>query len=151
MSYAMANTDPLLVETNDTTTLGNTISLKMVSFMDNVKDQPAGFRDLGLDFLAVSQIVNALDESLKEHFKTKQPFPRQAVPELTRLLAKTLDDFKTLQSLLQKFTDYEKGGVSARLQKTWRQLFADKDIAKVRASLQANKGALMMAMLLTNM
>jgi hypothetical protein len=151
MAYEMADTDSLLAETSETTTLGNNISLNMVSFMDSVKDQPAGFRDLGLDFLAVSQIVNALGESLKEHFRTKQPFPRQAVPELTRLLANTLKDFKTLQNLLQKFMDYEKGGVAARLQKTWRQFFADKDIAKVRISLQANKGALTMAMLLTNM
>jgi hypothetical protein len=47
--------------------------------------------------------------------------------------------------------DYEKGGAFARLQKTWRSVFADKDIAKVRVSLQANKGALNMTMLLTNM
>jgi uncharacterized coiled-coil protein SlyX len=88
---------------------------------------------------------------LKEHFKTRQPFPERAIPELTKVLAKTWDDFQHLQNLLQKFMDYEKGGAFARLQKTWRSVFADKDIAKVRASLQANKGALNMTMLLTNM
>jgi hypothetical protein len=47
--------------------------------------------------------------------------------------------------------EYEKGGTFAMLQKTWRLVFADKDIAKIRGSLQANKGALTMTMLLTNM
>jgi hypothetical protein len=141
----------LLRTVSSTTVLGNSISLKMVDFLDHVKDQPAGFRDLGLDFLSISQILNSLEDSLKEHFKTRQPFPERAIPELTKVLAKTWDDFQHLQNLLQKFMDYEKGGAFARLQKTWRSVFADKDIAKVRASLQANKGALNMTMLLTNM
>jgi hypothetical protein len=47
--------------------------------------------------------------------------------------------------------DFEKGGTMAKLQKTWRLIFADKDIAKVRTSLQENRGALNMTMLLTNM
>jgi hypothetical protein len=37
------------------------------------------------------------------------------------------------------------------LQKTSRLVFADKDIARIRGSLQANKGALRMIMLLVNM
>jgi hypothetical protein len=143
--------ESLLRTVSSTTVLGNSISLKMVDFLDHVKDQPAGFRDLGLDFLSISQILNSLEDSLKEHFKTRQPFPERAIPELTKVLAKTWDDFQHLQNLLQKFMDYEKGGAFARLQKTWRSVFADKDIAKVRGSLQANKGALNMTMLLTNM
>jgi len=119
--------------------------------MNEVRDQPAGFRDLGLDFLSISQILNSLEDSLQSHFKTQQPFPRQAIPELSRILEKTLEDFKSLQGLLQKFMDYERGGTFARLQKTWRLVFADKEIAKVRGSLQTNKGALTMTMLLTNM
>jgi hypothetical protein len=141
----------LLRTVSSTTVLGNSISLKMVDFLDHVKDQPAGFRDLGLDFLSISHILNSLEDSLKEHFKTRQPFPERAIPELTKVLAKSWDDFQHLQNLLQKFMDYEKGGAFARLQKTWRSVFADKDIAKVRGSLQANKGALNMTMLLTNM
>jgi hypothetical protein len=147
----MADSEMLLNATDDTTVLGNAISLKMVSFIEDVKDQPAGFRDLGLDFLSICQILNALSSSLSSHFSTGQAFPRQAVPELMQVLTKTKEDFKQLQSLLEKFMDYEKGGAFARLQKTWRIMFADKDIAKVRASLQASKGALTMTMLLTNM
>ncbi len=47
--------------------------------------------------------------------------------------------------------DYEKGGAVGRVMKTWRSVFADKDIAKVRDSLKANKGALTMALYLTDM
>lgn len=148
---AMGDQDSLLRTTSASTILGNKISMKMVEFLNKVKDQPVGFRDLGLDFLSICQILNSLEESLKEHFRTNQPFPKQAIPELLKVLTKTVDDFTQLQSLLQKFMDYEKGGTFAKLQKTWRLVFADKDIAKIRGSLQANRGALNMTMLLTNM
>jgi len=141
----------LLQAASSATQLGNRISVRMIDFLDNVKSQPLGFKDLGMDFLAVCQILNALEASLKEHFATNQPFPEQALPELRRILDNTVQDFVSLQSLLEKFLEYETGGVTAKLQKTWRMFFADKDIAKVRGSLQENKGALNMAMLLTNM
>lgn len=119
--------------------------------MDNVRDQPIGFRPLGQDFLGISKILNSLEESLKEHFQTNQPFPERAIPELLRIIDQTTRNFSQLEALLQKFMDYEKGGTFARLQKTWRMFFADKDIAKLQTSLQESKGALNMTMLLTNM
>lgn len=147
----MATQDVLLKSTRSLERKGNNISLIMVEFLNNVKNQPLGFRELGLDFLSISQIVSALKSSLEEHFESKQPFPDRAVPELNRIVTKTGDDFENLERLLKKFMDFEKGGAVAKLQKTWRMLFADKDIAKVHHSLQENKGALNMAMLLTNM
>lgn len=147
----MATQDALLRSTRSLERQGNGISLTMVEFLNNVKNQPLGFRELGLDFLALCEIVSALKSSLEEHFETNQPFPERAVPELIRIVNKTSDDFNQLQQLLTKFMDFEKGGAFARLQKTWRMLFADKDIAKVHRSLEENKGALNMAMLLTNM
>lgn len=142
---------PLLSAVHSCSEVGNKISTAMVDFLDHVKDQPLGFRHLGLDFLGISKILNALEESLKEHFRTGQTFPDRAIPELMRIINKTLQDFGQLQALLQKFMDYEKGGTFARLQKTWRMIFADKDIAKLQTSLQESKGALNMTMLLTNM
>jgi hypothetical protein len=147
----MAQQDTLMRSITACTLLGDSISLKMVDFLNQVQDQPVGFRDLGLNFLGICQILSALADSLHEHFKTNQPFPDRAIPELTRVIAKTTQDFAQLQTLLQKFMDFEKGGALAKLQKTWRLIFADKDIAKVRSSLQENKGALNMTMLLTNM
>jgi hypothetical protein len=147
----MGDQDTLLRSVNASTILGNSLSLKMVEFLNQVKDQPVGFRDLGLDFLGICQILSSLAESLNEHFMTRQPFPEQAIPELSKIITKTTDDFTQLQALLQKFMDFEKGGALARLQKTWRLVFADKDIAKVRTSLQQSRGALNMTMLLTNM
>jgi hypothetical protein len=141
----------LLAAVHSCSERGNQISVKMIEFLDNVRDQPIGFRPLGQDFLSISKILNALEESLKEHFRTYQPFPERAIPELMRIINKTIQDFSQLQLLLQKFMDYEKGGTFAQLQKMWRMFFADKDIAKVQTSLQESKGALNMTMLLTNM
>jgi hypothetical protein len=147
----MAQQDMLMRSIKACTILGDSISLKMVDFLNQVKDQPVGFRDLGLNFLGICQILSSVAESLNEHFRTNQPFPDRAIPELTKVITKTTQDFTQLQTLLQKFMDFEKGGTLAKLQKTWRLIFADKDIAKVRTSLQENRGALNMTMLLTNM
>jgi hypothetical protein len=147
----MAEHDALMRTVIASTTLGNTISLKMVQFLNEVKDQPVGFRDLGHDFLAICQILNALSESLDEHFQTKQPFPEKAIPELNKIMTKTGRDFTELQALLQKFIDFENGGAYAMVQKQWRRFFADKDITKIQSSLNENKGAFKMTMLLTNM
>jgi hypothetical protein len=89
----MADHDALIRFINDTTTLRNSISLKMVEFLNGVKDQPAGFQDFGLDFLDICQMLNALQEILNEHFKSNQPLPEKAIPELAKVWVKTLDDF----------------------------------------------------------
>lgn len=141
----------LLATTRSLDNQGREISTKMMEFLDSVKSQPLGFRDLGIDFLAICKIVSALKISLEEHFQTQQSFPERAVPELTSILSKTAEDFKQLHVLLQKFMDFEKGGARARFQKSWRMVFADKDIAKTRNSLKENRGALNMTLLLTNM
>jgi hypothetical protein len=147
----MAASQDILRSTRVLNRQGNDISQTMVDFLNSVKTQPLGFRDLGLDFLSVCKIVGSLRGSLEEHFETNQPFPERAVPELMKLLTETADDFVKLQGLLKKFMDFEKGGVTGAMQKTWRRVFADKDVAKVRDSLQKNSGALRMTMLLTNM
>lgn len=143
--------DALLGGASNATQLGNRISLSMVDFLERVKNQPLGFKDLGKDFLSICKILNSLEESLNKNFSTNQPFPEQAIPELQKILDRTTSDFVSLQSLLEKFMEYEKGGVTAKLQKIWRMFFADKDIAKVRGSLQESRGGLNMALLLTNM
>jgi hypothetical protein len=149
-SYGTASS-ALLNSVHSVSAAGNRISHTMISFLDNVHDQPLGFRDLGRDFLSISQILNDLQKSLAEHFNTGQPFPERAIPELMRVVNNTAADFGELERLLNKFMEYEKGGVVAQLQKTWRHFFADRDIAKVQKSLREQRGSLNMAMLLTNM
>src|ERR1700760_2701490 len=147
----MAAQNALLDTTVSLDRLGSGISLTMVEFLNNVKSQPLGFRQLGLDFLGICEIVNSPKFSLRQHFEPNQPFPERLLPGLTRILKKAYEDFGNLDQLLKKFMEYEKGGAFAKLQKTWRLFFADKDIAKIHMSLQENKGALNMTMLLTNM
>src|ERR1700760_3286118 len=115
----MAAQNALLDTTVSLDRLGSGISLTMVEFLNNVKSQPLGFRQLGLDFLGICEIVNSLKSSLQQHFETNQPFPERAVPELSRILQKAYQDFGSLDQLLKKFMEYEKGGSFATLQKTW--------------------------------
>jgi hypothetical protein len=141
----------LLSHVRNTNSTGHQISITMLSFLDSVKDQPLGFRDLGLNFLEIVRILSALETALEEHFRTAQPFPDKAIPELERVIARTGGDFGELESLLGKFMRFEAGGIAGRLQKTWRMVFADKDVVKVGGSLREGMGSLRMAMLLTNM
>ncbi len=130
LDSTMADQDCLLQTASVSTILGNKISMKMVEFLNRVKEQPAGFRELRQDFMSICEILNSLEESLKGHFKTKQTFPEKAIPELMNVLTKTVNDFTQLQNLLQKFMDYERGGTFAKSQKTWRLVFADKTLRK---------------------
>jgi len=136
-------TQDLQRSVHTTSELGNTISAQMLSFLSNVKDQPLGFRDLGLDFLSISEILNSLEQSLNQ---SAEPFPSQAIPELIKLIAKTHEDFVQLNDLLEKFLKYEGGGLYAKLQKTWRMVFADREIGKCKLALQEAKGGLRMMM-----
>jgi hypothetical protein len=145
------NTSHLPSSVSSATALANSLSLSIIDFLNKVKDQLAGFRALAHDFLGIARILDALEERLKEHSSSTQPFPKRAVPELNRIISKTLADFDALHTLLNKFIDYERRGAIGKLQKTWRMFFADKDIAKVQLSLHENKGALNMTMLLVNM
>lgn len=120
----------------------------MVEFLNTVKHQPLGFRDLGYDFLDICRIMTAIEASLAEFIKSsQQQFPPDVLAELDRKFRQTVEDFLVLDQLLQKFLDYEKGGAAAMVQKTWRRVFADKDIAKVQNSLRANRDTLKMSML----
>jgi hypothetical protein len=136
IALAMASQKSLLATTQSLDFLGNGLSLIMVDFMNKVNNQPLGFCELGMDFLGICKIISALREILQDHFQTNQAFPEKAIPELTRVLTKTSEDFIQLQKLLQKFMDYENGGIFAKPQKTWHVFFADKEIAKVSQSLK---------------
>lgn len=67
----MMDQEVLLRTTNESTTLGNKLLQKMADFLNEGKDQPSGFRNFGLDFLSLCQILNRLEEQLKEHFGTQ--------------------------------------------------------------------------------
>ncbi len=140
----------LLSDVHSATQTGNRISA-MVSFLDNVREQPLGFRDLGLTFLETCKILGALRLSLEEHARARQAFPDKAVPELEAVLRRTEKDFGELEGLLGKFMKYEEGGIAGRLNKTWRMLFADKDVMRVGGSLREGMASLRMATLLIDM
>ncbi len=139
--------ETLLGLCNRATQQGNNISVRMLEFLTTVKRQPLGFRDLGHDFLDICRILTSIDVGLGEFLKTSQQFPPGMIEELVKKFEQTIDDFTILESLLQKFIDYEKGGAVAMLQKTWCMVFSDKDIAKVHSSLRSNRDALKMSML----
>jgi hypothetical protein len=134
----MANRELLLETAGSLDHLGQGISLKMIQFLNTVKTHPIGFRDLGLDFLEICKIINALKSTLQGGAQT---IHEKALSELLKVLSQTYDDFSQLQRLLEKFTEFEKGGTFAMLQKSWRLVFADKDVAKVHKSLQENRGS----------
>jgi hypothetical protein len=147
----MAYRGELLSTTRALDSQGHTLSSKIDLFLNSVKAQPLGFRELGLNFIGIARIVSALRSSLESHIQSGLPFPDAAVPELLRVLKKSSDDFADLDKLLARFMEYERGGALGSLKKGWRMMFADKEVGRLDGQLKESQGALNMAMLLTNM
>jgi hypothetical protein len=151
MASSTSSQEQLLAHIHLTSSTGQRISTSMLTFLNNTPSQPLGFRDLGLTFLEICRILSALEQSLQTHFQTGQTVPERAVPELEKVMGRTDEDFKELEGLLGKFVSYEEGGIKGRLMKTWRMVFADRDVGKVEKSLREGMGALKMAGLLVNL
>jgi hypothetical protein len=130
--------------------LGDKISEEITGFTTIARDLPLGFSGLGDDLSANRSILAQLEGSLNRPFDSTESLPQDAITELSAVLAKCLEVFSHLQTLVRKFIDHEKGGPLAKISRTWRLYFADKDIDKIRSSLQAQRSTLNMALLLTN-
>ncbi len=66
--------------------LGSSISTRMAEFLGEVKSkqQPRGFRELGLEFLDTCRIITSIEVGLSEFLKTTQQFPPDVLVELER-------------------------------------------------------------------
>ncbi|KAH8878608.1 hypothetical protein GQ53DRAFT_617439, partial [Thozetella sp. PMI_491] len=129
--------------------LGSSISTQMTEFIGQVKpkQQPRGFRDLGLEFLEVCRIITSIEVGLTEFLKAATQFPPDVLAELEKKFSQTVEDFLALSRLLQKLFEHKRPGTVAKLQQVWAMVFADKDIAKIQNSLRMNRDALKMSML----
>lgn len=127
------------------TLLGNSISVRMLEYLSTAKSPPHGFRDLATDFLDICRILWSIEAGLTEASRRHSHFPEDMVQELDKKFRQTNDDFIVLNQTLLKFLDYEKKGSFGKLQKGWRMMFADTDIAKIRESLGKSRESLRMS------
>lgn len=127
------------------TLLGNSISVRMLEYLSTAKSPPHGFRDLAANFLDICRILWSIEAGLTEASRRHSHFPDDMVQELDKKFRQTNDDFIVLNQTLLKFLDYEKKGGFGKLQKGWRMMFADTDIAKIRESLSRSREALRMS------
>jgi len=126
------------------TTLGNSVSVRMLEYLSTVKNQSYGFRALANEFLEICRILWSIEAGLKDTSRTHNQLPGDMIQELDRKFRQTNDDFIVLNQMLSKFLENErKGGFGKR----WRMMFADSDIDKVKDSLGRSRESLKMSAL----
>lgn len=129
------------------TSLGNSVSVRLLEYLSTVKHHPHGFRELATDFLDISRILWAIEAGLIESTRTHNQLPADMVKELDKKFRGTHDDFMVLNQLLVKFLEYEKKKGFGKLSKGWHMMFVDTDIHKMRESLEKSRDALRMSAL----
>ncbi|ORY56323.1 ankyrin repeat-containing domain protein [Pseudomassariella vexata] len=139
--------DAVLGLCHKATVLGNKISIRMIEFLSSVKHLPNGFDDLARDFLDMCRIMWSIEAGLGECSRGHQKFPREMIQELDKKFKTTQADLQTLDQLLGRFLEYERRGTVGKIQRGWRNMFADNDISKMRDSLNKTREALRMSAL----
>ncbi|KIW95692.1 uncharacterized protein Z519_04277 [Cladophialophora bantiana CBS 173.52] len=127
------------------TTLGNSISVRMLEYLSTVKEAPHGFRELATNFLDICRVLCSIEAGLSEASRTHSQFPNDMQQELDKKFRQTNDDFIVLNQMLIKFLEYEKKGSLGKLKKGWHMMFADTDIHKMKDSLARSRDALGMS------
>ncbi|EPE06226.1 ankyrin repeat domain containing protein [Ophiostoma piceae UAMH 11346] len=129
------------------TLLGNKISVRMLEYLSTVKNHPEGFELLAREFLDICRILFSIEAGLDDCSKTGRRFPPDMVVELERKFKTTYVDFQELDRMIHKFLEYENKGTVGRIQKGFRRMFPDHDIARMRESLSKSREALRMSAL----
>ena len=129
------------------TLLGNKISVRMLEYLSTVKNHPEGFELLAREFLDICRILFSIEAGLDDCAKTGRRFPPDMVVELERKFKSTFVDFQELDRMIHKFLEYENKGAVGRIQKGFRRMFPDHDIARMRDSLAKSREALRMSAL----
>ncbi|EXJ66932.1 uncharacterized protein A1O5_10127 [Cladophialophora psammophila CBS 110553] len=127
------------------TTLGNSISVRMLEYLSTVKEPPHGFRELATNFLDICRVLCSIEAGLSEASRTHSQFPNDMQQELDKKFRQTNDDFIVLNQMLIKFLEYERKGSLGKLKKGWHMMFADTDIHKMKDSLARSRDALGMS------
>lgn len=123
----------------------NSISVRLLEYLSTAKTQPHGFRELAVDFLDICRVLYSTEAGLREAARTKSQLPVDMVSELDKKFRQANDDFLVLNQMLLKFLEYDRKGTFGKLQKGFRMMFADTDIAKMRESLAKTRDALRMS------
>ena len=128
---------------------GNNISVRMLEFLTTFKSHPTGFRELAHEFLDISRILWSIEAGLIDLSRKQDShrFPTDMEKELDKKFRALNTDFQSLGHLLFRYLEYEKNGAFGKLQKSWRMMFADKDISRMRDSLAKSREGLRMSAL----
>ncbi|KAK7981633.1 hypothetical protein PG996_009324 [Apiospora saccharicola] len=129
------------------TVLGNKISIHMLDFLSTVKTHPHGFVELANEFLELCRIMWALEAGLTESARTNQQFPAEMIQEMDKKFKSTYTDFQHLDQWVGRFLEYEKRGTVGKIQRGWRNMFADNDVGKMRESIGKSRESLKMSSL----
>ena len=96
-------------------------------------------------------VFNRLERSLREDFDCAPPFPVGMSRELREVLDSCVNVLRQLEQIVIRFIGEKrrKGGGLRDLQNRVKWVFEEKNIARIRASLEAHKETLNVTLLIT--
>lgn len=127
---------------NRCTTLGNTISIRMLEYLSTTKQPVQGFQGLATDFLDLCNELCSIEAGLTEASKQRSQFPPEVLQELDRRFRQVNDELLVLSQMTLKFMD---SGKKSGFMKGFRMMFADTDVEKMRLTLCKSRDALRMS------
>ena len=95
--------DSLLERLVRTTELANNIAIRMVDYLQITKGQTHGFREVAIVFLEVCQTLWPVQRGLLNGSHGDAALPTEVIQELKSKVRSVIEDFSSLDLLLNKF------------------------------------------------
>ena len=95
------------------------------------------------------KVFNRLERSLKEDFDSAPPFPTEMSRELREVLDSCVNVLRQLEQIVVKFIEKKRKSGLRDIQNRIKWVFEEKNISKIRVSLEAHKETLNTTLLIT--
>jgi hypothetical protein len=124
------------------------LSLRVAGFVGDFRAAPSAIVDLSKELSALHGILGQLEGTLKLKFGSQLPFSPALALSLQEVLNNCDEVFQQLQHIMQKFEKHEKGETLAVVLRNVRWVFTEKEVMKIRGSLERHKATLNVTLLL---
>ncbi|RFU34004.1 hypothetical protein B7463_g2338, partial [Scytalidium lignicola] len=95
------------------------------------------------------KVFDRLERSLKEDFDSVPPFPTEMSRELSEVLNSCMNVLQQLERIVIKFIEKKRKGGLRDIQNRVKWVFEEKNISKIRVSLEAHKETLNITLMIT--
>lgn len=142
---APARKESLLELCKSTIALGNTIAVHTLEYLSIAKHPRAGFRELAVEFLEASRALFPARAGLS---RSNSKFPADVTQELYERFDQTKNAFSIMDHMVNKLLSGEKKQGFGKLGKSFRNMFTETEIDRLRLSIAQCRAAMSISALM---